>query len=89
MGHEIEGQTFGNYSDGLALQGTSRRNQPSRLVVTLGIVLRLTQRLVQCELHQSIRSITPDTTAPAYGLLAGVMSGTRAQPVELRSLCHR
>jgi len=75
MGHEIEGQTFGNCSDGLALKGTSSGNQPRRLVVALGMVLRLTSRAVQAHLGDYIRVVTPDTTAPAYGSLTHLMGG--------------
>ena len=37
------------------------------------VPLRLTQMPVQGELHQSIRGITSDTTASAYGPLAHLM----------------
>ena len=39
------------------------------------MALRLTQRPIQGDLHQSIRVITLDATASAYGSLAHLMGG--------------
>ena len=70
MGHEIEGQTFGNYSDGLALKGLREgSNQPRRLVATLEVGLRLTQTHVQAHLGDYIRVITPVTPQPLHTAL--------------------
>jgi hypothetical protein len=55
-----------------------RDHRLSGLAVTLAVVLRLTQKPVQGELHQSIRVIPSDTTTPAYGSLTYLMSGVRA-----------
>lgn len=50
-------------------------NQPRRLVVTLGMALRLTQSPAQAHLGDYIRVVTPDATTSAYGSLTGVMGG--------------
>ena len=50
-------------------------NQPRRLVVTLGMVLRLTQSPVQVHLDDYIRVLTPDATTSAYGSLTHLMGG--------------
>ena len=83
MGHEIEGQTFGNYSDGLALKGLREgSNQPRRLVATLEVGLRLTQTHVQAHLGDYIRVITPDTRGSTYGSLTYLVGGYQAELAE-------
>ena len=47
MGHEVEGQTFGNYSGGLALKGLREAINHSGLVVILDMPMRLTEKPVE------------------------------------------